>query len=185
MAEPLTVTIFDTQVYTRNSSMRKGLAQSIAQNRDGCIPMTPAGFKRINDLAAFSLVEVVIAIAVVSFALIGLIALFAVGLTTNKNSADETALGAMAWQVMDPLRGATNYAQAQSLATDYFFTSQGQLTNAKAYYTCTVSLVSQTALPLEANNATNLGVTLVFTWPSISKSTHTNTTYGSLPISNQ
>jgi uncharacterized protein (TIGR02598 family) len=135
--------------------------------------------------AAFSLVEVVIAIAVVSFALIGLIALFSVGLTTNRQSADQTNVSAMAWQVMTGLRSQTNYTQANAFSTtNYFFDTLGQsnypATN--AYYSCAITLSTQTAL--NSANATNMGAKLVFTWPSVTNPPHTNTIYASLPLSN-
>jgi uncharacterized protein (TIGR02598 family) len=111
----------------------------------------------------FSLVEVTIAMGIVSFALISLIGLLSVGIFTGKESTEDTRLAAVSKYVMTesqrmPFNNLGN--------TSYYFDFDGNtLSNSNgAYFRCTVS--TRALGNVLTNVSTNLiGVTASFVSP--------------------
>jgi uncharacterized protein (TIGR02598 family) len=132
---------------------------------------------------AFTLIEVVLAIALITFAIIGLIGLFAVGLRADQRASDDTAFAAMASRIIAQLSAATNSAALQNLAaTNYSFDASGMpTTNTQSVYNCNI-ILSQTNLPTFTQGKITL-VTLQFTWPPIAHPPNTNTLNATLPLS--
>lgn len=111
---------------------------------------------RIPDLG-FSLVEIVMAIGIISFALLAIISLFSVGLQGSRESSEDTYLALMtqyvnAWsrsQAFANLAAASNNASANP-APAFFFNAAGEVTRdtggtpvpvaaADSHYACTVT----------------------------------------------
>ncbi len=132
---------------------------------------------------AFTLVEVVLAIGVLSFCLITLLGLLGVGLGNGLKSNDDTVLASMAWEAANNLRSETNLAGG--FTTNFYFDHTGQsLTSASgAYFKCAVTTNNPTAGQAPASIDTNLVLAaLQFTWPaSLANAPHTNTVYATLP----
>ena len=137
---------------------------------------------------AFTLVELVLGLGVISFCLTILMGLFATGLVNGKRSRDDTHLSALSWSVANELRATNAYYMASSstltstLPYINYYDVAGQATNqASAYYTCKVELStnsSTSALP------SNLQVVqLIFTYPNVAPAPHTNIAYVFLPPS--
>lgn len=120
--------------------------------------------------SAFSLVEVVIAIGLVSFALLALVGLLTVGLKSSRESGDDTIL-AVCTETAQALVRAEGFSQLSAntayadTTPDFFFDSTGALlTNqsADAVYGCLVTR----AAPVLSQATTNLLVyQLKFVWP--------------------
>jgi len=68
---------------------------------------------------AFSLVEVVLALGIVSFCLVSIIGLLPVGLSAIKNANDESAAGGALSQLSMAIRNATDVAGSYSAAGDF------------------------------------------------------------------
>ncbi len=129
--------------------------------------------------AAFSLVEVVIALGVISFALVSMIGLMGVGINASRQSSENTALTAMISQVLGKVRASSNAPPA----TNFFFDADGlPLTNsAGAIYQCAVSSTNPPATEISDVSGNFLKATLVFTWPvSAAVPPHTNAVHASL-----
>jgi len=126
---------------------------------------------------AFSLIEVVLAVGVVSFALLSIVAMVPVGLMSVHNAQVLQATG----NITDQLRGQVqllsfvpaNTDSIQNLNnTTYYYTSDGMLTNAAgAYYNALITTgtagLGTTAPVVDAKfNATNAQSILVtLTYP--------------------
>ena len=126
---------------------------------------------------AFSLTEVMVALGVLSFALIASLGLLSAGLHANKQASEETALVSMASQVVGQMNASTASSKV------FFFDVQGlTVTNASlaAYRASAV----RAALPVGQipNLSTNFQrIIITFTWPaSAVVPSHTNTLYASL-----
>lgn len=91
---------------------------------------TPSAVTRLRkpnqSLRAFSLVEVTIALGLVSYALLALMGLFTVGLTSSRDSSVETALSQIALHAASKYSSSTNVSYnysgipSQGTAEDYF-----------------------------------------------------------------
>jgi uncharacterized protein (TIGR02598 family) len=109
---------------------------------------------------AFSLVEVVLAIGIVAFAITAMMGLLTVAMQSDKSSSSDTALAAMSRQVFNTLR-ALPYASLPT-GTNYYFNAEGsECAQAQAVYHCSVTLSSFSNLT--ANNAKR--VQMSFQWP--------------------
>jgi len=125
---------------------------------------------------AFSLIEIVIAIGVFSFAIVAIFGLMAISLNSDKGAASDSTLSRIAETTVSQLRSQgypsfhTNAAYAASdTNADYFFDSSGQLAvtsagapqssgQADSVYSCTVTR--------KATASTNLDyINLEFRWP--------------------
>jgi len=88
---------------------------------------------------SFSLVEIVIALGLVSFVLVALIGLMSVGLKAMKDSHHETLVSDMALTALSKLK-ETDYS-ALPVATNYYYTYDGVVTNVTSgYYLCAINL---------------------------------------------
>ncbi len=131
----------------------------------------------------FTLIEVVLAIAVITFATIGLIGLFGAGLRADQQAGADTAFATMTSRMMAQLSSATNSTALQSMAsTSYFFDMDGMpVANTQPVYSCAITL-TQTNLPTFSAGKITL-VQLQFTWPAIAHPPNTNTINATLPLS--
>jgi uncharacterized protein (TIGR02598 family) len=128
----------------------------------------------------FSLVEVVIALGIVTFAIVALIGLFGVGLQASKQASEDTETSAMACQILNQYRNGT---VGSGTNTSFLFDSQGVLTTvtSNAFYVCTFSTtVAGTTVP----DSYLIKATAQITWPytvSDSKRPFTNLIYATFP----
>jgi len=142
----------------------------------------------------FSLVEIVLAMGIISFSIIAILGLLSVGLNSSRNALDESLLAAMSRQVVGSLRQQrfvnndvfTNLA-AGTTATVCFFDANGvrllrdgkdldqaNALAAKAAYQCTVTGASDTerlgpSPAMQIVTPCLLDVTLTFQWPMEAK----------------
>ena len=130
--------------------------------------------KKPRSIQAFSLVEVVFAMAVISFCLVVLLGLLSSGLADSKKSNDDTNIAGIVWQVSNTLRSETTANLSANTANltvpgVYYFDINGQLTNAPTasypanspshYYTCGLTNSAATTFSAIAN-ATSPATTL-------------------------
>ena len=129
---------------------------------------------------AFSLVEVVIAIGLVSFALLALVGLLMTGLRSSRESGEDTSLAFCTETAQELLRAegfahaSTNAAYAAATPA-FYFDSAGILqtdtngiplaaANSESQYGCTVTRRAPAVAPVQAT--TNLLICqLQFVWP--------------------
>jgi len=100
--------------------------------------------KRVNRDGAFTLVEIVIALAVVTVCLVTLMGLFSTGMASSRKSTVDTRLAALAWNSANQIR--TNSFPGASSGTftgctnwydvDGMFISHGSTLPSGAYYEC-------------------------------------------------
>jgi len=145
--------------------------------------MTPSpSFLRFHPQKAFSLIEVVIAIAIVSFSLVAIIGMLPVGLKSMQDSQNEQAEGTIANQLRGELEQisfhSSDVGSIQSLpSTNYFYTSEGlringtEGTNVSPYYKA--SFVTGDAAvngdTFSDTNSLNIQVTLTYPYPVLSQ----------------
>ena len=148
--------------------------------------MKAAKLRRFGRAAAFSLVEVALALGVASFCLVPLVALLPLGFTTNQSASSQTASASIITHVLADLRAtpsslppgaATTSAEysipipadaaggaATSPTTLYFGNSGQQFSFApkpgSSRYRLTVSFLPP------AGDRTSTWVTLLVTWPA-------------------
>jgi uncharacterized protein (TIGR02598 family) len=144
----------------------------------------------------FSLVEVCMALGIVSFAIIAVLGMLTVGINTNKNSLENTAISIMSRQVVGSLRAQTfsdlpNIASvttsSQTQLLEAYFDASGMrlqdtsttppadlsrtaaLTKG-ALYKCTVSAKGDTQTTGLSLNSSTLpalvALTITFSWPA-------------------
>jgi uncharacterized protein (TIGR02598 family) len=118
---------------------------------------------------AFSLVEVVIAIGIISFAMIALLGLLGSSLSTSKHARNDTVLASLAQRVLSETMTNTATALSTLSATEYFTEDGFPTNNLAAVYKCTISGQPLTAanytLPL-GNTTSGLSyVRITFSWP--------------------
>ncbi len=90
-------------------------------------------------LHGFSLVEVVIAIGIMAFAITAMIGLLSVAMQSDKSSGVDTAIAAMSQQVLGSLR-AMPYVSLPA-STNYYFDVEGSGCElSRAIYECVVAL---------------------------------------------
>lgn len=142
-------------------------------------------------MRGFSLVEVVLAMGILSFVILALMGLFSVGMTTDRRSTDATLVASMTSQVMGDLR-LLQQKTPPDTRTNYQFDAYGQLcktggTVTNALYDCAVFFTNDrtefgsNALSAFPELSTNLQkIILRFTWPAGAPAA-TNTVYATLP----
>jgi len=142
--------------------------------------------KKSVSRAAFTLVEVVLALGVTSFVFVAVLGMISVGMSADQNANQSITLATMTLQVVEQMRGNTNWiSQAGSdfsFSTNYYFDNQGTpSTQAAAYYACQLS-TSNTNSPPVGNLSTNFAFAqLRFTWPaSVKPAPVTNSIYASI-----
>lgn len=120
---------------------------------------------------AFTLLEVVIALGVTSFALVAILGLFSVGFNVDKQSNQSTTLATMSLQALAQVRANTNLmANPAGLSTNFYFDSQGNpilsANKTTAYYACQLtSSTSGDVPPPDSIKSQFVAVTMKFTWP--------------------
>lgn len=124
-----------------------------------------------NRKRAFSLVEVVLAIGVVSFAMMAMLGTLPVGLKSSQQSRSQVATANIARQLQGELQqlsfssASTDTLTVQTLAnTPFYFTLEGTRTTdaAAAYYEASFAVagVSLPGLTIDPANARSVTVTL-------------------------
>ena len=111
-----------------------------------------------NRQPGFSLIEVVIALGIMGFALVSILGLMTVGLHSSKTSREYTLLSAMAQEVIADVRSQPY----DTLATQtYTFDEEGNLTTGTdAVYECKTQFA-----PVNPNQPGLTRVSLQFSWP--------------------
>jgi uncharacterized protein (TIGR02598 family) len=140
-----------------------------------------------DEAKGFSLVEVTLALGVIVFALVALIGMVGVGLSTSKDSVADTRTSAIASRVFE--KAGAELATSASFASpsspwqgnfrDYWFDDQGTETSVAAAkaYRARVTLVA----PLGANQPTGVSanslkaLTIEVAWPVVNGALITNT----------
>ena len=91
----------------------------------------------------FGLVEIAIALGIVSFALLSLIGLMVVGLNASKAAREDTVVASLSRNVLANLK-TLSYPQLATLSTtNYYYTYDGVATNSvagSAYYECKAAI---------------------------------------------
>lgn len=147
-----------------------------------------------NSSRGFSLIEIVLALGVVSFALVSMLGLLQVALDSDSSAGRDTTVAAMSGYVLNDLRavpfdalwaadpqGARDIgpSTAQPAATTYYFTNEGAPVaaadlskNVEALYKCvvtkTVDELTRSFKPGESTASglcNQLKLQLEFTWP--------------------
>ncbi len=113
---------------------------------------------------AFSLVEVAVAIGIVSFCLLTLVSLLGTGLNTSRLSKEDTLLASAASQVTSELWSQTHF----TLPATYTFDTNGiSVANdsSASLYQCSVSSLTLSDTDILGKNVTLPMAALVFRWP--------------------
>ncbi len=124
---------------------------------------------RKSDLAGFSLVEVVLSLGVIAFAIIAIIGLLSMSLRVGKEANEDTLLPMMAVRIIDSMRSVAY----RDLDRDFpggkqvFFDSRGiETTNsAEQIYQCEVQWPPDPPSPGEDLSGRMRRAVLAFTWP--------------------
>jgi uncharacterized protein (TIGR02598 family) len=100
------------------------------------------------DSRAFSLVEVVLALGIVSFAFIGIIGMLPVGMSTFRQATDATVQSQITQQMVSQV-AETNFANLNKLTTStYLFDDQGILVSddSKCIYKVAIDVTTDTTV---------------------------------------
>lgn len=116
---------------------------------------------------AFSLVEVVLALGIVSFAFVGIIGMLPVGMSTFRQAIDATVQAQITQQILTDVE-QTNFSDLSKLTSaTYFFDDQGVLVsdNASGVYKVAVDVNPNTTVfpSSAANDATPVNVSKLAT----------------------
>lgn len=117
---------------------------------------------------AFSLVEIALALGLVTFVIISLLGLLASGLRSGKDSHEDTTLAAIARTALTDLR-TNSFSSLQGLRTERFFGYDGEPLGSgsdRAFYKCRIENLPHKLdwpAPGVASNAVRLS--LIVTWP--------------------
>lgn len=118
---------------------------------------------------AFSLVEVAIALGIVSFALIALLGLMTASLNSGKRAYEDTTIASLTQRVVTEIKTNT-FANLAGLDRDLYFTYDGTPVAGTdgAYYRCRLQSLAHASADLPAaakNSAHGLRVRLAFFCP--------------------
>jgi len=141
--------------------------------------------KHSGNLSAFSLIEIVLAMGIISFTLTSIMGVLSVSMGSSKASTDDTVIAAMVNDVVGDLRrqsfdAAKNYVQAASSPVVFFDSCGRRLRNntgmvdldrpsalaAGAVYQCTQTAQTDNDTSSANGTANMLRANLVFTWPA-------------------
>jgi len=131
---------------------------------------------RFRELHSFSLVEVVIAIAIVSFALVSLLGLMAYSSQLVHQSDNYARLSNITRQVLARLDSEAYSVTSATVHTNgvYYFTYEGLPTNStSAYYQCTLSNATPSASTL--TNLMQVQVNICWPKPAFTNTNSINT----------
>ncbi len=125
-----------------------------------------AGGRKRQGLASFSLIEVALALGIISFCVISLFGLMTVAMQESKSSQEDTALALAAKYILSDLRQKPYTNLVDQL---YVFDYQGVPVAASqaGFYTSTVTILPSPFSSIAAwaaDNPSMVGIKLVFTW---------------------
>ncbi len=130
---------------------------------------------------AFTLVEIALALAVISFALLALLGLISVSLQASKNANHDTQIALASEYALSLLTSQPYATLAGASATTNYFDYQGAPTTQSsvtdpAVFNCIIQTSTTNMAPFSwANGNTNLiAVELTFTWPGQTNTTGNN-----------
>jgi uncharacterized protein (TIGR02598 family) len=132
---------------------------------------------------AFSLVEIVLAIGIISFGCIAIFGLLGVTANASRLSSDETAIATMSRHVISSIKQQTFpaiEANFMGKTTKFYFDSTGNpLTNAsEAFYQCAVTGTEDAATTSSLSGGRTqvnlIKLQLAFTWPPSANPANTN-----------
>lgn len=136
-----------------------------------------------SGVAAFSLVEVVLALGVVSFGMISIVGLLGMGLKNFHDAIDTTTEAQITQRLANELQLGSYANLTNAASTNYYFTPEGLETNAgSAIYTATIAPPVNLTVPgAGASYPTN---TMAFSISIWSKSAPQTTNVNAVYISN-
>lgn len=122
---------------------------------------------RSSMVPAFSLVEVAVALGIVSFVLLALMGLAIAGLDASRTSQDDTTLAALAREILVELKSNQQYDELSVIGTSRrHWNSHGEITDNpdEFHYQCDITVSPPgPAIPGVSSQASQL--LLRFTWP--------------------
>ena len=113
--------------------------------------------------AGFSLVEVVIAIGILSFAMVPLLGMLPTGLNTFRNSIDRSVSTQIAQQILNEAR-QTDFTNLPSLQGNRYFTDEGDPTTETSpnrIYLARTDIITQVAVPGDGTPFSNASLAKV------------------------
>lgn len=119
--------------------------------------------------AGFSLVEVAIAMGIISFALVALLGLLSVGVRAGKDSHDDTMAAEISRVAFSEWKsGTNNFSMGDSTMTNYYTYDAKRLSGAgsSAYFECLILNTTHSInLPGLTNGANVRRIRLELSWP--------------------
>jgi type II secretory pathway pseudopilin PulG len=139
--------------------------------QDGKASPARARERWLHGAGGFTLVEVVIAIAVTSFVLISILGMMAYATRVVHQSDNNARLSAVTGQVLTVLGNQSFYTSRNEASTNFafYFTSEGLPTNsAGAYYQCAVTNITPSGFALKDVFGSQLmePVRVTLRWPA-------------------
>ncbi|XHR27700.1 MAG: hypothetical protein ACFUZC_17395 [Chthoniobacteraceae bacterium] len=147
----------------------------------------------------FSLVEIVLSLGIVSFAIMAILGVLSVGVNSNKDSLDESTIAAMSRQVIGNLRqqqfdASPVFTQLLNSPSVCYFDGQGTRlwqngvdidsataeASGSAVYQCTVTATNNLQYASNSSLPCLLDLTLKFEWPIRAKAPSSYVIYMSL-----
>jgi uncharacterized protein (TIGR02598 family) len=110
-----------------------------------------------------TLVEVVIALGILVFAIVPVIGLLSISMKIGRESQSETAISLASRQVLGQLRMQTNFALVAPATTTNYFTWDGTLQSAQGSETV---FLCNVVTEIRASNPHFANVTMTFRWPA-------------------
>ena len=129
---------------------------------------------------AFSLVELTLAIGLISFCLMALLGLFEVGMKGGRQAANDTVLAATASRLASEIIATRKFSFP---ATRYFDVDGESVAQSAALYGCTISSATVPDSQLPGISTNLVRVSMVFAWPlsAPASAQTTHTFYVTLP----
>lgn len=127
----------------------------------------------------FSLVEVVIALGVISFTLVALLGLMTVSLDSSKSSNENTMVSTMIQTAMSDFR-TNSFKEVVDFKSKRFFNSEGMAVEKgpQAYYQCEIATFAHDSVVLPESVRSSLnGLRVRFTFTSLLQLGKTNEVY--------
>jgi uncharacterized protein (TIGR02598 family) len=137
--------------------------------------------RRFSRSGGFALAEIAIAIGITAFALVGIMSMLSIGMTSSRESTQDTVIATMATAVISQLRATnsstTNFDSLTGSRSFYFDANGGGWTtmgpgssssafggsNASSIYQCQVDFLDSFAATTASTNVKMARLT--FTWP--------------------
>jgi len=112
---------------------------------------------------AFSLVEVVIAIAIISLSLIAILSLLTVGLNASRQSSTDTVLSSVAAQLAGEVETSPNLTFP---ITRYFDSTGMSNSSGQSLYICQIATTNVPSTEMASVSTNLVRVSMTFKWPS-------------------